>query len=71
MDREGSRYKRHCDAIGVTMTVGGLQWDEAVQQAADAIGWTVHKFRVEMDLEMKRRRTELGTTPDCAKSTLH
>ena len=69
--REGSRYKRHCDATGVTTTVGGLQWHEAVQQAADAIGWTVDKFRVEMDLEMRKRRTELGTAPNCAKSTLH
>ena len=58
LEEAGSRYKRHCDAIGVTMTIGGLKWDEAVQQAADAIGWTIDKFQVEMNLEMKRRRIE-------------
>ena len=56
--RAGSRYKRHCDAIGVTMAIGGLKWEEAVPQAADAIGWTIEKFQMEMNLEMKRRRRE-------------
>ena len=58
LEEAGSRYKRHCDAIGVTMTIGGLKWEEAVQQAADAIGWTIDKFQMEMHLEMKRRRRE-------------
>ena len=58
LEEAGSRYKRHCDAIGVTMTIGGLKWEEAVPQAADAIGWTIDKFQMEMNLEMKRRRRE-------------
>ena len=58
LDEAGSRYKRHCDAIGVTMAIGGLKWEEAVPQATDAIGWTIDKLQMEMHLEMKRRRRE-------------
>ena len=57
-DEMASRYKRHCAAIGVTVAIGGLKWEEAVPQAANAIGWTTDKFQMEMHLEMKRRRRE-------------